>query len=468
MSIYKSMKIFVTCYSIVIYISQGGYGMKKFLAVITMICLVTTMLAGCNQAQQDGTSDESSKDQKTESQTVTFWSWVPIDTHWETLEPAFAKKYPDVKIDYWRGELPDYQKKLQVAMAANEGPDVLGMQVGGMLKQYAGFLEPIKPLADKAWGQGWEDKLIPAAIQQTTGPSGEIVALPINFTAQQFILYNKSLFKEAGIDNIPKTYDEWKEICDKLSAKGIIPVAFGAKDIWHDADMFVAISNQFAPGKVYEAEAGKVAWTDQVFVDTMKAWKKLFDENIFQEGALGVATYPDARDQYFYSRKAAMFPTGTWHVGYALPGGEKFGTKIENDETGCFILPQIGPYESRAVASVDTAIAINKNSSNKDAAWKLFSFMAMDEGQQIMADFIQGSPAKKGIKITTLDQFKFQAEKDAVEYVNEKIANAVGKRLLNYPELTNALGIAMQDVAAGKPIEQALKEVQEVSDKIKR
>ena len=84
------------------------------------------------------------------------------------------------------------------------------------------------------------------------------------------------------------------------------------------------------------------------------------------------------------------------------PAGEKFGTAIENDETGCFILPKIGPNDPVAIAGVDTAIAINKDSKNKDAAWELFSFMAMDEGQQIMADTVQGSPSRKELLLNSI------------------------------------------------------------------
>jgi raffinose/stachyose/melibiose transport system substrate-binding protein len=401
--------------------------------------------------------------------TITWWTWVPTTIQYKAIAAAFEKKYPDIKIDFWRGEFPDYQKKLQVAMAAGEGPDVMGMQVGGMLDQYSQFLMPIQPLADANWGKGWESKLVPIALNETRAKDGSLVALPINFTAQEFVLYNKTISDEAGIRSVPKTFAEWERDADRITAKGYIPVALGAKDKWHDVDVFVALSNQFAPGAVYKAEQGKLAWTEKPFVDTMLAWKKLFDDKIVENGALGVSTYPDARDQYFYSRKAAMFMTGTWHVGYALPGGEKTGTAIQNDPTGIFILPQIGPYPSRAVASVDTAIAINKNTKYKDAAWKLFAFMTMGEGQQIMADFIQGSPAKLGVKVTTLGQFKFQSERDAVLYANEKIADAVGKRLLSYPELVDALGVAMQEVAAGTTTpERALQEVQKVSDKIQR
>jgi len=400
---------------------------------------------------------------------VTWWTWVPTDIQYQAIKKAFETKYPDIRIDFWRGEMPDYQKKLQVAMMAGEGPDVVGMQIGGMLNQYSRFLLPVQQIADTKWGKGWEAQLTPVALDETRDAKGLLVALPINFTAQEFVLYNKTIFDQAGITTLPNTFDEWKMICDKIRTKGYIPVALGAKDVWHDVDVFVALSNQYGPGAVYQAEAGKKKWTDKEFVDTMKAWKRLFDDKIVEDGALGVSTYPDARDQYYYSGKAAMFMTGTWHVGYALPGGEKTGTKIENDPTGIFILPQVGPNPSRAVASVDTAIAINKNTKNKDAAWKLFEFMTIGEGQQIMADFIQGSPSKKNIKVTTLDKFKFQSEKDSVNYANEKITDAVGRRLLSYPALTNALGLAMQNVAAGQQTpEAALAYVEKVSKKTKR
>lgn len=443
---------------------------KKAACVILTAAVLAGLLAGCGKqaAEGDVQSNGSKTDDAEEAQkTITYWTWVPTDSQWKLCYDAFQKKYPNIKVEFWRGEKPDYDKKLQVAMAAGQGPDVLGMQVGAMLKQYEKNLEPIKPLADSKWGSGWESKLSEAATKQTLASDGTLVALPINFTAQEFVIYNKTLFDEAGIKDVPKTYDEWLDVNKKLTAKGIIPVAFGGKDGWHCDDLFIALSNQFGPGKVYEAEAGKLSWTDKTFVDTMGAIKKLFD-NVFQKGALGVATYPDARDQYFYSRKAAMFPTGTWHVSFTVaPSGEKFGTKIENDETGMFILPKIGPYDPVAIAGVDTAIAINKDSKNKDAAWELFSFMAMDEGQQIMAETVQGSPSRKGITVS-LDSVKFQSEKDAINAANKIVAESKYKRQLDYPELSDALGVAVQDVAAGKPIDKALEEIQKVSEKIKR
>lgn len=432
------------------------------------MALGTAACGSSNNSNDASGSASPSSSSGGDQETVTFWSWVPTDSQSQKVIAEFEKENPNIKVDYWRGEQSDYEKKLQVAIAAGEGPDLMGMQVGGMLNQYASQLEPLQPMADQNWGTGWESKFVPSAIAQSKAKDGSLVTLPLNLTGQEFVLYNKAIFDKVGITAPPKTYDEWLQDNAKITAGGYVPVAMGAKDTWHDVDMFVALSNQFAPGKIYDAEQGKVPFTDQAFVETMTAWKKLFDDKVFQDGALGLSTYPDARDQYFYSGKAAMFLTGSWHVGFALPGGEKDGTAIQNDPTGMFLLPQIGPNPSRAVASVDTALAINKNSKHKEAAWKLLEFMTMGQGQQIMADFIQGSPAKIGVQVQTLDQFKFDSEKDAVNTVNAAVANAVGKRLLDYPDLNNAIGVAMQDVAAGKDIAAALKDIQKVSDGISR
>jgi raffinose/stachyose/melibiose transport system substrate-binding protein len=445
----------------------------KYGSILLLTMATTLALSACGSSGKSGTPSPSgspaatASGSKTENVTISYWTWVPTNEQMGKVIEAFQKENPNIKVETYVAESSAWQSKLLVAMQANEGPDVMGMQVGGILNQYADLLEPLKLYADKAWGTDWAKKFVPGSTEQTTArSSGQILALPINFTAQEFVLYNKAIFDEAGIVSVPKTYDELKQTVATLKAKGYdTPLVFGAKDGWHDVDMFNYLSQQFGPGKIYEAVAGKLPFTDPVFVNTMKAWKQMFDDGIIQKGALGLATYPDARDMYFYARKAAMFPTGTWHVAAAQ---EMKGTKIENDATGMFIFPQVGPNPAKPVASVDTAIAINKNSKKKEAAWKLVEFMTNGGGQQIMTDFIQGSPAKLGVVPNTLDQFKFDSVKQSIKYVNEQIGQSVGKRLLDYPELTNAIGNEMMYVAAGKKIEDALAEIQKVSEKVKR
>lgn len=458
--------------------------MKKSSLVIGGLVLALSM-SGCSSkapetpktAETSKTADQGSTEAKTEEKTeaggekqkVVFWSWQPTDKQIAALEPAFEAAYPDIDLEYWRGELPDYQKKLQVAIASGEGPDLMGMQTGAMLNQYSKFLEPLNSAADEAFGAGWEDGYLENALNECKDANGNYVALPVNVSAQQFVLYNKTLFDEAGITKTPETYEEWKEIVEILRGKyaDIVPVVYGAKEADKCVDMFNALSQQFGPGKFYEAEAGTIPWTDQVFVDTMTAWKQMFDDKIFQDGAIGLQMYPDASIKYFFDRKAAMFMTGSWQTGALQEGGPKFNGATNNDEFGMFILPQIGPSEPKAVVSTDIAVAINKDAKNKEAAQILLEFMVYGEGNQIMADQLSGTSANKAVSPRTLDNFKAESERAIVPYTTEKIQEGAGKRFLNDKELVNALGVAMQDVVTGKDINKALAEVQSAYEKMK-
>lgn len=46
------------------------------------------------------------------------------------------------------------------------------------------------------------------------------------------IIYNKKVFKEAGIEKIPKTKEEFLEVCEKIKDFGKIPIALNYKQSW--------------------------------------------------------------------------------------------------------------------------------------------------------------------------------------------------------------------------------------------
>lgn len=452
--------------------------LRKAVPAALVLSMAGAMFTGCGTNKEAGQSGESAGKEtmaqnqqapaEVEKTKITFWTWTPTEAQFEDIKAAFDKAYPEVEIDWWRtAQMDDYLKKLQVSMLSGEGPDLFGMQPGGMLNQYSRFAEPMDKLADEYIGANWKEVISEAAVSQAVDTNGVQAGMPVITVGQEFMLYNKTLLDEAGV-SVPQTYEELLAASKTLKEKGLIPVAMGAKDIWHDVDFFVALSQQFGLGKIYEAEKGNLAWTDQVFVDTMSAWKKLFDDGVFQDGALGVSTYPDARDQYFYERKTPFFPTGTWHVSAVMPNDETKGTKVEQDDIGMTIFPQMGPNPAASVTGVDFILAVNKDSKNKEAAMKFVNHMVMGEGQQIWINTLQGSPVNKNIKFTANDIIPTQTGKDSVAYITEMNANAVGKRNLDNAEIQNALGIAMQDIAAGKDILKALEEVEAISKDVNK
>lgn len=413
-----------------------------------------------SEAVQDsaGTSDPAPV-------TLTFWSWLPTTEQSEVMIEDFEKANPGIKIDYIRTEQDDYFEKLQVAMASGTGPDLFGLTTGAMVKQYAPFTEDMKGLADQYW-KGWDGVISDTAVSQCMTEDGTMAGMPVLVAGMTDLLYNKTLMDECGIEKVPTTYAELKDAAEKAKAKGYVCVAAGAADDWINSDWFVQISNEFAEGAVYEAERGERSWTDQCFVDTMNAWRNLFSDGIFEDGALGVATYPDARDQYFFARKALFFMTGSWHLGPVSPSNPEIqGTEIANkkDIIGMSVFPSMSEDgKICGTSGVDIMLAINKDCKEKEAAMKFIEYMANGEGQQYWVNRLQGAPVSSGIKYKgTVDG---ELQQQSIDEVNQYVSNAVGNRKLGNSEIETAIQVAMQNVAAGADPVEELRTVQSVAD----
>ena len=397
--------------------------------------------------------------------TLSFWSWLPTTDQSEEMIAEFEKQNPDIKIDYTRTEQDDYFEKIQVAMASGTGPDLFGLTTGAMTEQYAPFAEDMSGLGDEYWSD-WKDTISETAVEQCTTEDGTVVGMPLLVAGMTDLLYNKTLMDECGIEKVPTTYEELKDAAAKAKEKGYVCVAAGAADDWVNSDWFVQISNEFEEGAVYEAEKGERPWTDQCFVDTMTAWQNLFNDGIFEDGALGVATYPDARDQYFFARKSVFFLTGSWHLGPTSPSNSEIqGTEIGNqgDTIGMCVFPSMSEDgKICGTAGVDTMVAVNKDCKEKEAAMKFVQFMADGDGQQYWVNYLQGAPVSKNISYTgTVDG---ELQQQSIDEVNSYVSNAVGNRKLSNSEVETAIQVAMQNVAAGADPADELKTVQDVQD----
>ncbi|WEV65016.1 extracellular solute-binding protein [Bifidobacterium sp. ESL0764] len=439
---------------------------KKLVAAAGAIAMSVGLFAGC------GGSDNSGKDAgvgtKDNPVTLTFWTWQPTDAQWKGMYSAFEKKYPNIKIKWWRtSEMTDYQKKLQTSMAGDEGPDVFGIQTGSMVDEYSRFADDMGKLAAKDM-PGWKDKVSNAASKQVTDKNDKLVGMPTITSGSEYILYNKTLLNENGINELPKDYNELVKDTQELKAKGLIPMALGAKDGWHLDDLFVWISNQYGEGDVYKAAEGKAKFTDETFVKTMKAWKKMVDDGIFQEGAVGTSTYPDARDNYFYARKTAFLPTGSWHVSAVLPNDETKGTKVEKDDLGMMEFPKVGDKDSGPTTGVDFALCVNKESKKKEAAMKFVQFMTTGEGQQQWVNTLQGAPVDKDVKVS-LPSNTSETAKTSIDLVTKGQSASKLDRKLGYQELNDEIGVQMQNVYTGKTdVNGALKAIEQVNSGLDR
>ncbi len=427
---------------------------KKTMTTVAAIAAMGMMgLAACSGGSGDTASSDSASGDVVE---IDFHTWQPTQDQWPELVEAFNKQYPNIKINFSRDEdFSAFKAKLDNAILADDMPDVWGVQVGAAFDEYASYAMPVEEYASE-----WVDKVNATARKQATTNDGVEGAVPILLAGSEYYLYNQTLMDELGIEK-PTTYDEVVAASKKAREAGYSPFAMGAKDAWHDSDFFVWMSNQFGEGDVYKAAAGEIPWDSDSLVQAGEAWKALFTEGVFQDGATTVDTYPQARDDYFMARKAVFMPTGSWHVGAALTiSPEVPGTAIEKDVIGMDVFPTIGSTDAGQTSGVDVAFAITDgiDEAKKDAAAKFIEFMAVGEGQQLWVNTLQGFPVAEGVEIQLGDE-ETDLGKESVELVSKTLSEAKYDRKLSVPgkeSLENDLGVVLQNIAGGADVKTEL------------
>lgn len=445
-------------------------------ALVALLCTIAIPFAftacGGDDGSDKAAAGEGSPAASNEPVTLNWESWKPLEPEAKQLIAEFQKDNPNVTIKYKFLQYPDYIKDLKLKMASGEGPDIFFGQSGAMVGEYAEFAEDLAPYAEKQWGAGWKDRFYPLGLEQTT-IDGRTAGLPWQLLSAGTLWYNKDLFDAAGISAPPTTYDELKDAVAKLQSSGVTPFVQGAKDNWINFDMFMALANQFAPGAIQKAQDGETSWTDAGLVQAMEQWKALFDDGIMQKGALTRTQYPDAATE-FYKGKAAMIMQGSWEVGNLVA---KAGRPALEEAYGVkkfhvwrpFPFPDVdGDGQPAPLTGGPDAIAmINADSEHVDAAWKFVAFLMEDPGQEYLTDHLI-APSVKGYELDPSKAAR-TSEEDVLQQTMDGIGSAQFPRELNYPELQEALGRALQEVASGqKDAAAALESVQQASDRIRR
>lgn len=137
------------------------------------------------------------------------------------LIEEFNEIYPNIKVDLEL--IGDAEDILQRKASVGELADVTLVPGSIADNELANYFIPIDDLGfkeediyDYYYGLGDDNKLY----KLTT---------TINF---QCVIYNKEIFKEAGIVNTPNTIDEFYDVCEKLKEYGVNPVSINYKQPW--------------------------------------------------------------------------------------------------------------------------------------------------------------------------------------------------------------------------------------------
>lgn len=343
---------------------------KKLLAMLLGLAMVTGTAAGCAGPVLDGEIKNQTEVKGSEAKAssagdvVLKWAVFETDNYtaevWEHIINSFEKDNPGIKIEKVLMTGDSRPQFLKTMLAAGNFPDIVIDPVE-MAKIENVFAEVPEELLQK-----FEDGTVPTFDEKKT-----LIPASKSYRAQTF--YNKAQFKEAGIEKMPETWEEFIATSDKLKAKGFTPLitAGSGSDQWATAAMyFVAVPNSEIINKYpnfnEDLLSGKVKWTDSVVADSLQKFQDLNQQGYFHKGSMSFS-YTQACSE-FTSGNASMMIDGVWKC-VDIDNSSEYSA----EDFGSFAIPT--PTNLKTYCASNQYWAVSKECKNKEAAFKFCEYV---------------------------------------------------------------------------------------------
>jgi raffinose/stachyose/melibiose transport system substrate-binding protein len=290
---------------------------------------------------------------------------------WDKLYVApFKAKYPGIK-EVSVESIRDYHTDVRTRMNTTEYGDVLVIPNGVTASEYASFFEPLGTVEDL--------KTKYRFIEETGNFEGTVYGIAINGNGNG-LLYNKSVFEQAGITEWPKTTDEFladlKAIKDKVPGVDPLYTNYAAgwpMSQWQPYTVIAVGNADFSAQMAHDAspwDAGKGQYVvDKLLYDVVKGGMNEKDPT---------TTDWEPSKQLVAEGKIGVMPLGSWAISQIQGVAKTVGADPAN--IGYMPFPNQIDGKFQSTTGGDLRLAINKNSSCKEAAHAWVNFFLDESG----------------------------------------------------------------------------------------
>ncbi|GGF27025.1 ABC transporter substrate-binding protein [Halobacillus andaensis] len=359
--------------------------MKKEIVTICLIGALSLSLSAC-QKKTETETEETTMDDKEITLNVRNPK-VEIASPFEQMVQAYEKEHPNINIEVHTvgGAMDDFSD-LKAQMAAGNGPDIFTNPGYESARVWSEYLED---LSDQPWvDDAYEETLTPMTFDDS------IYGMPMNLEGYGFI-YNKELFKEAGIDSLPSTLNELKAVSEKLQQAGITPFATGYYEEWKLGDHFmnIAFAQQEDPAAFIK---GLNEGTDTISNNPkFKELLQLIDVTLEYGSDEPLSTDYSMEVNTFAAGEAAMILQGNWIQ-------PMIDQRSPNMSIGILPIPiNDDPDKEALVVNTPSYWVVNKQTTDekKKEAKKFLNWMvSSEEGKRYMTERLKFIPAFKHIE----------------------------------------------------------------------
>lgn len=354
---------------------------RKVLSAVLCAAMTLGVVAGCGSTSGSADASSSTKADATETEkdssdkvTIRMSYWNSEDTMQAMLD-YLADAVPNVEIEYQFIDNSNYDTIIDTQLSAGEGPDIICESPGSALKHAKlGYLEALDDLAADYSSAG----------TSVYGYDGNTYALP-GISWFEGIYYNKEIFEENNIE-LPKTFDEFLDVCSKFQDAGMTPLAAGLKS-W---EPLLKSSMAFVTAEYLSTDEGKgfgeayrngETTMDGTWNPYVETWSKLIDNGVYTTDMTGV-DHDQALEQ-FATGGAAMFCSGPWDYDAIME---------KNPDLQLDMMPFYGTKESAGwlIGGPGCGFAANVASKNLDAVKEVLAAISTVDGQTALWQNNQG------------------------------------------------------------------------------
>lgn len=410
--------------------------MKRLPILAGMLSVSLLATTACSNGGGEEKKENASGGAKGDEVVVDMFQFkVEIADQLKALADEYTKEHPNVKFNIQTvGGGADYGAALKAQFASGNEPDIFN---NGGFQEAQTWKEKLEDLSDQPWVKdAYENALEPMTID------GKVYGQPLNLEGYGFI-YNKDLFKKAGITETPKTLSELEAAAKKLKDAGITPFSVGYGEWWilgihllnvpfaHQED-----PNGFIKGLNEGTE--KIAGNPK-----FDEFMKLFDLTVKYGNKNPLTTDYNTQVTQFASGQTAMMQQGNWT--------QPMIDKITPDmNIGFLPIPINDNVEEndKLLVGVPNNWVINKNApeADKEAAKDFLNWMvSSDAGKKALVEDFQFIPAFKNIEAKGAGPLG----EDIVKYSSE--GKTLSWNWFKYPDgATQEFGSAMQSYVGGQ------------------
>jgi raffinose/stachyose/melibiose transport system substrate-binding protein len=265
--------------------------MNKMMRGLAGLAVAVTLLAGCSDPGAETATSEGvewpAQDADLSGTTLTIWAAQNSNKIPASVVAGFEELTgAEVEVE----TIPDpYEQSVQTKVATGDKPDLAFWQPTGSQLTALNAKTNLLPLDDAPFLDSYSSEL-----RDITGIlDGTRYAALISTPAVEGVYYNKEVFAEAGITDLPTDWASFVELGRELDGKGITPFYEMGGDRWSTQWwVSVQLAEAAKDGLWERVSANEEKFTDPTIQGAIDTYKELIDDGLFNDD-IKTATFED-------------------------------------------------------------------------------------------------------------------------------------------------------------------------------